>query len=66
MKIDIVNSDEGDWTGLYVDGRLMCEGHSLSPREVIEALGFELNSSQSRYLADIGYLPISLEDALKL
>jgi hypothetical protein len=34
----------GDWMGLYVGGKLVDEGHSLSLRNVLEELGFEVES----------------------
>jgi hypothetical protein len=38
-KITLVASDDGDWIGLYKDGVLEAEGHSLNERQVLEALG---------------------------
>jgi len=43
-KFTLVSSDQGDWIGLYRDGVLLNEGHSLSPREVLDALGLENES----------------------
>lgn len=37
-KIHIVRSEEGDWEGLYINGILMCEGHSLSIYDIFKAL----------------------------
>jgi len=39
-RIDIVAAEDGDWEGLYIDGKLAAEGHSLDTRRVVEALGF--------------------------
>ena len=41
MKAILVNCDSGDWEGLYIDGTLVAEGHSLSAYQVLEALGGE-------------------------
>lgn len=30
-----------DWEALYIDGVLKADGHSLSPRDIFEALGLE-------------------------
>lgn len=35
-SIELVRIDE--WTGLYIDGDLKIEGHSLSAREIFEAM----------------------------
>lgn len=43
MKIDFVYDDEGDWVGMYVDGVLKVENHSLSERTVLEAAGIQAN-----------------------
>jgi len=36
MKIALVQGDE--WQGLYLDGKLVLENHSLSARHVLEKL----------------------------
>lgn len=38
-EIFFVHAD--DWTMLYIDGRLVKQGHSLSPEDVLEALGIQ-------------------------
>lgn len=38
VKITLVSGDDGDWIGMYVDGELKAEGHSLSERRVLEVL----------------------------
>ena len=39
-EVTLVKDEGGDWIGMYVDGRLMNEGHSLDTDFVIENLGF--------------------------
>lgn len=39
MKIIVTEFD--DWKGLYVNGDLKCENHSLHYRDIFEALGIE-------------------------
>lgn len=39
----IAVSEEGDWEGIYVNGELKAEGHSLDARQIIEALGLNLD-----------------------
>jgi hypothetical protein len=38
MIVDLVHSEYGDWTGLYVNGSLVMEGYSLDPVDVLSAL----------------------------
>lgn len=38
MDIKIVFHPSGDWEGLYIDGELENEGHSISAEDVIRAL----------------------------
>jgi len=40
-KIVFVNSEGGDWEGIYVDGKLLREDHSLAPDDVLSVLGIE-------------------------
>jgi hypothetical protein len=37
-NIKLVSAEDGDWIGLYVDGQLKIENHSLRPAEVLKAL----------------------------
>lgn len=39
MKVDFVNVD--DWEGMYIDGRLVQQGHSLEPEDVLRQLNIE-------------------------
>lgn len=41
MKVNLIRSEEGDWIGLYKDGLLVAQNHSLGPSEVLRALGIE-------------------------
>lgn len=38
-RVQIVCSDEGDWEGLYIDGELKDQDHTLSVGDVLAALG---------------------------
>lgn len=64
MKIDYVYAD--DWCGLYVDGKLEYEGHSLDPYHVFVALKLPFNefAVNEDWLCDEGRLPENLEDVL--
>jgi hypothetical protein len=37
-KIRFLRSGGGDWVGLYVDGKLITEGHSISEEEMVRLL----------------------------
>jgi len=43
-EIVFVNDNSGDWMGLYVDGKLVSENHSLEPDDVLSLLGIEHSS----------------------
>lgn len=58
-KIIIVTNGD-DWEGLYLDGKLITEGHSVSPRDICNALNInmELVELSSEYLGEkISNLP---------
>jgi len=42
MKVLIVSSAEGDWEALYVDGVKKVENHTLSPRDIFNVLGLDV------------------------
>lgn len=37
-KIGILYSNSGDWVGLYIDGKLIAEGHSISECDMVKLL----------------------------
>ena len=39
---DVILAKADDWTALYVDGKKVAENHSLSEREIFEALGITI------------------------
>lgn len=53
-----------DWEGLYVDGKLAIERHSLNERDVLEALdiGYTVVAADEEWLVDRGNLPEYLKD----
>jgi hypothetical protein len=63
-KLVMVSSSSGDWEGLYVDGVLFSEGHSLSSREVLSAAGIKLEEKNAAegWLEEQGCLPTKLKD----
>ena len=34
----IVKTEGGDWAAMYMDGRLMAEGHTLDAHDVLDAI----------------------------
>jgi hypothetical protein len=40
-RINVVSSVSGDWYGLYINGKLVHEGHSISYKDVFEALNLK-------------------------
>jgi len=40
-KIHFIHSDTGDWTGMYIDGKLAIEGHKVTAKDVLDALGYK-------------------------
>lgn len=38
-NIKIISASDGDWEALYLDGKKVLEGHSLDPRQALEAVG---------------------------
>ena len=61
QKIVIVNGD--DWAGIYIDGKLQYEGHSISPNDILTVLGIEHKEIECDYdwLAERGSLPENLK-----
>lgn len=57
-----VQSD--DWEGLYYQGNLIAEGHSLNARDVLDALDFRYNTKEANpnWLEERGDLPKLLKD----
>jgi hypothetical protein len=40
-KYALVSNDEGDWIGLYEDGKLLYEGHSIDESKMLDLLGIK-------------------------
>ncbi len=61
MKVTIVYCD--DWIAIYKDGKLKAQNHSLSPREVLEALEIPFESEiADEFAAEVGHLPNNLSE----
>jgi len=60
-KIDFVYAD--DWIGMYLDGRLVFERHSMDEEDVLNALGVEYSSHRAHdYLSERGCCPDDLSE----
>jgi hypothetical protein len=59
MKLTRVLFD--DWEGFYKDGQLVIESHSVDARQLLEALGFEVESRELTEMED-STLPQSLSE----
>ena len=63
MKINYVMSEDGDWEGLYVNGKLKCEGHSLPIWDIMNALGLKYEHKVVDFEEyDISSLPDDFKD----
>jgi hypothetical protein len=53
-----------DWEGIYIDGKILDQGHDINWKEVLSNLGFELKIQEADYdwLAEQGALPDKLEN----
>ena len=62
QKIVIVSGD--DWQGIYIDGQLKYEGHSIRPMDIFEVLGInhEQFECDFEWLEERGRLPKNLEE----
>jgi hypothetical protein len=63
--IVIVRAD--DWKGLYLDGKLVEEGHRVDTIDVLKHLGIKAESvwANDEWLGDFGSLPEKLEEVVK-
>lgn len=41
MDVTIIQSTDGDWVGIYVNGELKAEGHSLAEVTLLKAVGID-------------------------
>lgn len=64
MSVHFVSDVGGDWKGVYVDGVLVAEGHSLREEEVLDALDIDYTETHDWNGEDYGRLPNTLEEAL--
>ena len=66
MKVDIISDEGGEWTGVYIDGKLRYANHSVSDYiyELLEKLGAEVDTREDWPGEEYGHLPENLEEAI--
>jgi hypothetical protein len=59
MKITVVGCPSGDWEGLFVNGQLVFEGHSISWWQALDALKIEYETLEAddEWMMDHGSFP---------
>jgi hypothetical protein len=69
MKVDLVSGD--DWSGLYIENKLMMENHSLNVSRVLQLLsdhgiiaGFKEITADEDWLEERGRLPEELNEVV--
>lgn len=60
--VTTVVSEEGDWEAIYINGEMIAEGHSLSTRQVLDAVGIENKRIQVYINPYAGSLPKKLSE----
>ena len=64
QAIFVSNGD--DWEGIYINGRLVAQGHTIEISEVLMSLGYEVvdKLTEEGWLEDQGYLPENITDVV--
>ncbi len=57
MMIDLVHAESGDWVGLYIEGLLAHEGHSIEPSHLLRLLKLEYSTRHDWDGDTYGQLP---------
>lgn len=65
-NVVLIKCAEGEWEGLYRDGRLQSEDHHISLQEALRVLGFNLSVkyASDAWMADRADLPVDLENVV--
>ncbi len=61
-KLLILTAD--DWEGLFIDGKLVTEGHSIPLYEFCEVLGIKVDFKEvdDEYMCEMGSFPQNLDE----
>mgnify|MGYP001568430032 FL=1 len=56
-----------DWTGVYLNGRLLVQNSSILAKDILKHLGYEIEDMEvdQEWLEDQGELPIQLKNIPK-
>jgi hypothetical protein len=67
MTKRVVFVDGDDWQGLYVDGKLKIEAHTISACDVLEELGldFDIAYPNEEWLFEAGSLPENINGLIE-
>ncbi len=63
----LIVSNEDDWEGIYINGRLASEGHRMSAHDILDTLkgyllvGYEFRTCDREWLLGLGNLPDSAD-----
>ncbi len=60
----VSDAQEGDWEGIYVDGVLKAQGHTLDNGQILEAIGVSARhiDVKTEWIENAGHLPENLSD----
>jgi hypothetical protein len=64
--IRFVESKDGDWIGMYVDGKLKSQNHTLSAKDAVFALGYTYKTITLDELETIGECPTTYQEAIEI
>lgn len=64
-KKEVVLVKGDDWEGIYINGRLIFENHSLSAKEIFRILGFDIIDVDDQWLGDRGSFPENISEVKK-
>jgi len=70
MELLFIRDQEGDWEGLYKDGQLITQGHSIDWPYVLESIlkgsdiSLETANANLTWLYECGQFPDDLQDVV--
>lgn len=68
-KVDIVHDINGEWIGIYLNGKLWEEGHSIPVHRWLELLEEEFHCETNHHGdwpgEEYGSLPLELDEAIE-
>lgn len=52
-RITFVDDHSDEWIGIYIDGKLVGQGHSFQPEQVLQLLGIDFDNIQTVSAEDL-------------